>query len=63
MPQHDFDLIDAMKDRALGLKRPTKKSELLRAGLHVLSALKDRQLLAALDSLQALKPGRPKKLA
>ncbi|KPF47848.1 hypothetical protein IP87_00230 [beta proteobacterium AAP121] len=62
MPQFDFDLIDAMKARTLALKRPTKKSELLRAGLHALSALKDRQLLAALESLQALKPGRPKKL-
>lgn len=62
MPQFDFDLIDALKARTLGLKRTTKKSELLRAGLHALAGLKDRPLLAALDSLQALKPGRPKKL-
>jgi hypothetical protein len=60
MPRADFALIDALKERALSFKRPTKKSELLRAGLHVLSALSSTQLKAALDALTPLKPGRPK---
>ena len=60
MPRADFDLIDQLKDRALGFKRPAKKSELLRAGLQVLQGLTDAQLLAALGALTPLKPGRPK---
>lgn len=61
MPRADFDLIAALKDRALNFKRPTKKSELLRAGLHVLSALNDAQLRISLEQLTRLKPGRPAK--
>jgi hypothetical protein len=63
MPQSDFALIAGMKERALSFKRPAKKSELLRAGLHVLTALNDTALRAALDALAPLKPGRPKKAA
>ncbi|KLN57766.1 hypothetical protein [Variovorax paradoxus] len=61
MPQQDFDLIAVLKDRALGFKRPAKKSELLRAGLYALQQLTDTQLRGALDSLVPLKAGRPKK--
>ena len=61
MPQADFDLIAGLKERALGFKRPTKKSELLRAGLQVLAGLKDTALRTTLDGLTPLKPGRPKK--
>ena len=39
MPRNDFNLIDTSKQRALGFRRPTKMSELLRAGLHALAAL------------------------
>lgn len=63
MPNDDFKLIDQLKDRALGFKRPTKKSELLRAGLQALSKLNATQLQAALNALAPLKPGRPKKTA
>lgn len=63
MPQVDFDLIDALKARALKSLRPAKKSELLRAGLQALIALSDAQLKAALEGLVPLKPGRPKKQA
>jgi hypothetical protein len=55
MPRADFALIALLKDRALGCRRPAKKSELLRAGLHALAALDDVKLQAA------LKAGRPKK--
>jgi hypothetical protein len=61
MPQADFDVVQILKDRALAFKRPAKKSELLRAGLHALSALTDARLKAALESLEPLKAGRPKK--
>jgi hypothetical protein len=61
MPQDDFALIAALKERALGFKRPTKKSELLRAGLQSLAGLNDAALQAALDALAPLKPGRPRK--
>ena len=63
MPQQDFGLIAVLKDRALGFKRPTKKSELLRAGLHALQQLTATQLRGVLDSLAPLKAGRPKKKA
>ncbi len=60
MPREDWDLIQALKERALGFKRPTKKSELLRAGLQVLVGLSDAKLQAALERLTPLKAGRPK---
>lgn len=61
MPASDFALIGQLKDKALGFKRPTKKSELLRAGLQALSVLSDAKLKAALDALAPLQAGRPKK--
>ena len=61
MPAADFALIAAMKLRTLKLMRPSKKSELLRAGLHALAALSDARLVATLNALTPLKPGRPKK--
>jgi hypothetical protein len=61
MPEPDFALIAALKSRTLAAQRETKKSELLRAGLHVLMALDDDTLLSALGRLQPLKLGRPKK--
>lgn len=63
MPHDDFKLIDQLKERALGFKRPAKKSELLRAGLQALAGLSDAKLKAALDALAPLKPGRPRKMA
>jgi hypothetical protein len=63
MPQADFELVALLKARALEFKRPTKKSELLRAGLHALNRLNDKALQAALESLTPLKTGRPKKAA
>ncbi len=60
MPRGDHDLISLLKTRSLVLQRATKKSELLRAGLHALVALGDKALLAALNGLQPLKAGRPK---
>jgi hypothetical protein len=61
MPEADFALIATLKARALAGARETKKSELLRAGLHALAALDSARLLAALESLEPVKIGRPKK--
>ena len=61
MPEADFALIATLKARALAAQRETKKSELLRAGLHALTAMDTPALAAALAQLQPIKIGRPKK--
>jgi hypothetical protein len=61
MPEADFAVIAALKSRALGARRAAKKSELLRAGLRSLAALDVKALVAALDRLEPVKTGRPKK--
>jgi hypothetical protein len=61
MPEADFALIPALKERALKAQRATKKSELLRAGLQALAALDDKALIAALGKLEPVQTGRPKK--
>lgn len=61
MPRGDFALIHQLKERGLGFKREVRKSELLRAGLQVLSAMDDAALKALLDRLPKIKTGRPRK--
>ena len=61
MPADDFALVAVLKQRALQVQRPAKKSELLRAGLQALSALSPQALAKALDALTPVKAGRPKK--
>ena len=63
LPREDFELIALLKDRALDFKRPTKKSELLRAGLQTLAGLDQTRLRASLEALRPLKAGRPKNKA
>jgi hypothetical protein len=60
-PEGDYDLIAALKQRALAAGREVKKSEVLRAGLVALAAMKDASLLKALDSVERIKTGRPAK--
>ena len=60
MPKTDYALIDQLKQRGMALGRETKKSELLRAGLHALAAMPDRGLKEALGTLIPIKVGRPK---
>jgi hypothetical protein len=59
--REDFERIARLKSRAIDLKRPAKKSELLRAGLQTLERLDDAGLLVVLNALQSIKTGRPKK--
>jgi len=61
MPEADFALVAMLKSTALGARRAAKKSELLRAGLRALAGLDAQSLVAALDRLEAVKTGRPKK--
>jgi hypothetical protein len=61
MPEADFALIAKLKSEALGARRAAKKSELLRAGLQLLATLDAKSLVVALDRLETVKTGRPKK--
>jgi hypothetical protein len=61
MPVEDYGLIGAMKKRALGIAVEVRKSELLRAGLRMLSSLGDDAFKAALAAVPAVKKGRPGK--
>ncbi|MDY0328884.1 MAG: hypothetical protein RBR52_00125 [Thiomonas sp.] len=61
IPRAEYEALGALKDRLVKLARPAKKSELLRAGIAVLTTLNDAALLAALDAVPAIKTGRPKK--
>ena len=61
MTEADFDVIAALKTKALGAKRVAKKSELVRAGLRAVAALSPKALVAALDQLEPVKTGRPRK--
>jgi hypothetical protein len=60
MPEADFAQIATLKARLLAVQRETKKSELLRTGLHALAALDTPALLAAVEQLEPVKIGRPK---
>jgi hypothetical protein len=55
MPRDDYALIDLLKKRAAAAGRPTKKNELLRAGLHALLESGRVELRNALDRLPVLK--------
>ncbi len=60
IPKNEYQVLDALKQRALGLEQPVRKSELLRAGIQALAALNDRAFLKALSAVPTLKTGRPK---
>lgn len=62
MPKSEYAAIDVLKARAARLGRPSKKSEMLRAGVMALSAMPDAQLLGLLAGLPAIKTGRPAKV-
>ena len=60
MPKAEYVVIDELKQRSAKLAKPTKKSELLRAGVKLLAALGDAEFAAALGAVPAIKTGRPK---
>jgi hypothetical protein len=59
IPKLEYVVLEALKQRANQLKRPVKKSELLRAGIKALAALADTAFLNALGKVSAIKTGRP----
>jgi len=61
MPKDEYAQLGLLKARLAELGRPTKKSELLRAGLLLLSGMTDARLTAALATVPVIKTGRPKK--
>lgn len=61
LPKGEYAALAALKKRAEGLARPAKKSEVVRAGIALLTALDDAALLAALAAVPAIKTGRPAK--
>jgi hypothetical protein len=61
IPKAEYAALQLLKRRAVNLKRPAKKSELLRAGIAALAGLNDKSFLAALEGVPSLKTGRPKK--
>jgi len=61
MPASDYALIAELKHRLHDASREAKKSELLRAGLRALAELDAKTLAAALDRLEPVKTGRPRK--
>lgn len=58
MPKTEYATLDELKQRAILLGHPLKKSELLRIGIKLLAALPDARLLAALTRLPSLKSGQ-----
>jgi hypothetical protein len=61
MPKAEFAILDVLKSRAADLKVPTKKTELIRAGIKALAAMNDTAFLAAIAAVPSLKTGRPAK--
>ena len=61
MPKAEFAVLDLLKSRATNLKTPTKKTELIRAGIKTLAAMSDASFLAAVAAVPNLKTGRPAK--
>ena len=59
MPAHDYALIQTLKQRALEFNQPTKKNELLRAGLQALGALDNTQFQQCLLALSPIVMKRP----
>lgn len=62
IPKIEYVVIDELKQRATRLTRPTKKGELLRAGIAALNVMSDAAFLTALSAVPSLKTGRPKKV-
>lgn len=63
MPEPDFARLRVLKDRLKELDRPTRKNELLRAGLNALALLSDEALLLAVEQLPPAKPPKAAKPA
>ena len=61
MPEAEFAQIAGLKKHLAGLGHEAKKSDLLRAGVALLAALNDAELLAVMGRVERIKTGRPAK--
>jgi outer membrane biosynthesis protein TonB len=61
MPEDEYSMIAALKKKCLAAGVAVKKSELLRAGLKVLSGMTQANLSKHLSELAEIKTGRPAK--
>ncbi len=61
MPKDEYAQLTILKSRLLALGQPTKKSELLRAGVKLLAAMTDNTLKTTLAGVPVIKTGRPSK--
>lgn len=61
IPKSEYAQITLLKKRAMALGQEVKKSELIRAGLLLLSSQSDAGLAKALNVVPTLKTGRPGK--
>lgn len=59
IPKAEYLVLESLKQRAVQLAQPAKKSELLRAGIKALAAMVDADLRVALQAVPAIKTGRP----
>ena len=59
IPKDEYLALQTLKERSIGLAKPAKKGELLRAGLLALANMSDAAFLATLAAIPALKTGRP----
>ena len=60
IPKDEYAVVETLKQRAAALAQPARKSELLRAGLKLLTTLSDTALRSALQAVPSIKTGRPK---
>ena len=61
IPKSEYAVLDELKKRASKAGLPSKKSEMLRAGVLALAKMDETAFRAALAAVPQLKTGRPKK--
>ncbi len=61
MPQGDHLLIGKIKDRCLKAGIAISKSEIIRAGIHILNLMPKEDLKSAFETVSKVKTGRPPK--
>jgi hypothetical protein len=61
MPEAEYDLLAGVKKRCIASGVAVKKSEVLRAAVIGFAALTDSAIVAAVQSLDIIKTGRPPK--
>jgi hypothetical protein len=59
MPKSDYEKLAQLKQKCLDAGVAVKKSELLRAGLHLLDSVPAKRLLEAVSAIETVKTGRP----